>query len=333
MKPKLTFFCELPASDLLALFDDPVVIENLCYLDATISMGILDLSPERAKIVQRLNQAGIPVTAWQLLPKEEGYWYNTRNAPQASMRYMEFKEWSHKYNLQWAGIGVDIEPAFAEMSQFSNQPARLLPLLWKRLWDSQTVTGARAAYSGMVTAMHHDGYTVESYQFPIILDERKAGSTILQRVAGIVDLDVDREILMLYTSFMRPNGPGIFWSYAQEAGAVGIGNTGGGVDIKGVVDLPPITWEEFQRDLLLAHRLNKAIYIFSLEGCVQQGFLARLKSFNWEQLVQPPVDHARKVSWVRDLAHVLLWASARPLVIIVLLILVNRLLKGSKKRH
>ena len=131
MKPKLTFFCELPASDLLALFDDPVVIENLCYLDATISMGILDLSPERAKIVQRLNQAGIPVTAWQLLPKEEGYWYNTRNAPQASMRYMEFKEWSHKYNLQWAGIGVDIEPAFAEMSQFSNQPARLLPLLWK----------------------------------------------------------------------------------------------------------------------------------------------------------------------------------------------------------
>ena len=185
----------------------------------------------------------------------------------------------------------------------------------------------------MVTAMHHDGYTVESYQFPIILDERKAGSTILQRVAGIVDLDVDREILMLYTSFMRPNGPGIFWSYAQEAGAVGIGNTGGGVDIKGVVDLPPITWEEFQRDLLLAHRLNKAIYIFSLEGCVQQGFLARLKSFNWEQLVQPPVDHARKVSWVRDLAHVLLWASARPLVIIVLLILVNRLLKGSKKRH
>lgn len=34
---------------------------------------------------------------------------------------------------------------------------------------------------------------------------------------GLVDLEVDREVLMLYTSFMPNFGPALLWSCAPEA--------------------------------------------------------------------------------------------------------------------
>ena len=80
MKPRLTFFCELEADALETLFADSSVIDNLVTLEASVSLGILDLSPGRAAVVRRLNEAGIPVIAWQLLPKEQGYWFNLGNA-------------------------------------------------------------------------------------------------------------------------------------------------------------------------------------------------------------------------------------------------------------
>ena len=84
--PKLTFFCELEADELQALFADSSVIKNLLALEASVSLGILDLTSERAGVVHSLNEAGIPVIAWQLLPMEQGYWFNVSNAAQASTR-------------------------------------------------------------------------------------------------------------------------------------------------------------------------------------------------------------------------------------------------------
>jgi hypothetical protein len=54
---------------------------------------------------------------------------------------------------------------------------------------------------------------------PPIADERRAGSTLLQRVLGLVDLSTDREVWMNYTSFMHGIGPGLLWSYGSEAAA------------------------------------------------------------------------------------------------------------------
>ena len=86
---------------------------------------------------------------------------------------------------------------------------------------------------------------------------------------------------MLYTSVMRPYGPGILSSYAQEAETIAIGSTGGGVDV-GVLDQSPLEWEELVRDLRLAWFWCNDIYVFSLEGCVQQNYLTRLKGFKWD---------------------------------------------------
>jgi hypothetical protein len=44
---------------------------ELVELRAEVAVAILDFAPERAAVVRRLNQAGIPVIAWIMLPKEE----------------------------------------------------------------------------------------------------------------------------------------------------------------------------------------------------------------------------------------------------------------------
>jgi hypothetical protein len=90
-----------------------------------------------------------------------------------------------------------------------------------------------------------------------------------------------------------------------------VGSTGGGPDIPGHPQVPALDWDELVRDLRLARRWSDALLIHSLEGCVQQGFLGRLRSFDWAQAVAPP-ETARLATDLRRVLRGLLWASAHP---------------------
>ncbi len=314
MKTEITFFCELRAHELKKLFEDRFVFDDLKTLNAGISLGILDLSSERANVVQKLNRLGIPVTAWLLLPEEQGYWFNLGNYTEATARYQEFRAWSEENQLEWAAVGLDIEADINEMKDFANERGAVIQKAIKRLKDTIGYRTAKKAYEALVAQIHADGYLVESYHFPLIVDDRDAKSTVLQRAAGLVDVAVDREVLMLYSSFFRPHGHSILWSYAQKAQAIGIGNTGGGVQTGGLEDVPYLTWDEFATDLRLARHSGKPIYVFSLEGCVTQGFLPRLVTFDWQTEVDLP--KTALVSAGRSGLKGLLWAIERPLVVL-----------------
>ena len=316
MLPAITFFCELESQPLEALFTNPQVIPDLKALNAGVSLGILDLSPERAGVVQRLNKAGIPVTAWLLLPKDQGYWFNSTNVAQAARRYADFKAWSTEYGLKWEAIGLDIEPNINEMKSILQDRSKLFPLILQRLFDAQSCLRAEMAYAGLVSRIQTDGYLVESYHIPVIADERKAGSTLLKRLAGLVDFHANREVLMLYSSLVRPNGDGLIWSYGPQADSIGIGVTGGGVDIEAITNIPALSWAELTRDLRLAYRLKKPVHIFSLEGCVKEGYLSRLRTFDWEGPVTEPVESCQRVHALRRFAQVGLWAAAHPLAVL-----------------
>ena len=101
---------------------------------------------------------------------------------------------------------------------------------------------------------------------------RLTGGSLLRRVFGLVDLPVDRDVFMLYSSFLGKLGSALLWSYGPEAKAIGVGSTGGGVEVG--ANMPVLTWDALVRDLQLARQLGKDIFIFSLEGCVRQGFLS-----------------------------------------------------------
>lgn len=331
--PELTFYCELRSEPLKKLFENRFVMDDLKTLNAKLSLGILDLSVERAQVIKKLNKVGIPVIAWLLLPEEDGYWFNAENYVKAGKRYSDFKHWTAGNKLNWAGIGLDIEPDINYFQELSKKKIKMLPILLKRFSQKKQILDAQSFYRELVEQMHVDGYTVESYHIPLIVDERKAGSTVLQRVMGLVDLSVDKEVLMLYSSFLRPRGNEVLWQYASEAGSIGIGNTGGGVELDGVIDIPPLTWDEFSNDLRTAAKIGKPVHIFCLEGCVAQGFLERLITFRWDE--EPEFSNSSLIKVGRKGLQVVLWTLHRPWVIPVTgLGLISGLIlikKGKKK--
>jgi hypothetical protein len=201
--------------------------------------------------------------------------------------------------------------------------------LLKRVLDMERLRRAQASYSALVAEMHADGYRVDGYYIPYLMDERLAGSTMVQRLAGLVDIPVDREVWMLYTSLFRPYGPGILCSYAANTRAVGVGVTGGGVQL--TIQIPPLTWDELSRDLLLARQHVNDIHIFSLEGCVQQGFLSRLKAFDWDRQVAPPRSLVSGVQAARTALRAALWLTAHPWLILASIVAASRVF-GRRRR-
>ncbi len=314
MHSQLTFFCELDGPHLKKLFESRFVYDDLKTLGASISLGILDFSKERVEIVRRFNQFGIPVTAWLLLPKEDGYWFNLENHARALQRYADFKAWTDTNKLEWSAIGLDIEPDFNQMTDAYFMRPRVLKKVLKRYISKAVLKQASLAYRKLAVTIKDDGYFLETYHFPLIVDERKARSTVAQRIGGLVDVPADREVLMLYSSMFQPIGNRLLWTYAEDAQAIGVGSTGGGVVMQGAKVQPPLNWEEFCTDLRLAWQTGKPVYVFSLEGCVEQNFLPRLVTFDPSGEVEHP--KTALVTGARIGLSGVLWLLESPFVLL-----------------
>lgn len=163
---------------------------------------------------------------------------------------------------------LDIEPEARVFEQIMSSAWGLAPMLVRRLGQTEQTECARKLYSRLVDQIRSDGYRVENYQFPIMADERWTGSTLLQRLLGLADVRTDREVWMLYSSFMRTVGPGMMWTYGHEAPAIAVGTTGGGPDIPGHPRMPVLSWDELVRDLRLAVHLCDQIYVHSLAAWI-----------------------------------------------------------------
>jgi hypothetical protein len=204
------------------------VIDDLKALNATLSLGILDFSKPRAELVKRLNKAGVPVIAWILLPEEEGYWFNIDNHDKAAARYVDFKAWTTEHGLEWAGVGLDIEMDINECaSPSSGGKTGPLP---NGCSQNSSIKSGLPAHSGLSSPGRPDPcrwLPGGELSAPLITDERRARATVLQRALGLVDLASDREVLMLYSSFLR-QGDAALWSYAPEADSVGVGSPAAG---------------------------------------------------------------------------------------------------------
>jgi len=300
---------------LAELFSKPEVLDELSANGDGVALAILDFTEQRAAIIRLLNAQNIPVTAWLLLPNEEGYWFNLRNYPQAVARYRAFREWALRGRLQFKAIGLDIEPTITD-----HTPARAngTQHLFSRAYLAQRnalYPAAREAYLDLVSAIRHDGYEVHTYQYPVIVDDRRSGTTLIQRMLDIVDLPVDQEVLMLYSShfkllFKTDIGGAFIDSYGQHADGIAVGVTGGGFldPITGIVS-PRVSLETFCRDLLIAAQYTDVVHIFSLEGCVDRNWLPELRALDWDKPVFIRWRDRFQISVLRGLLGFVLWCS------------------------
>ena len=248
---------------------------------------------------------------------EQGFYFNAENAPEAAARFAAFDAWSREQGLRWDGVGLDIEPNFAELVSLKGHRWRLFTTLLWRAVDVQHMHRAQQVYSALIANIRSRGYFVQTYQLPYLPVERKAHSFLLDRMLGTVDVRGDQEVLMLYTSYAGPAGAAIIWKLGPDAQSIAICCTDGDPAANPAV----LDWSRFSRDLIVASHFSHVIGVYDLEGCVRQGFLPRLKTMNWSQSVTIPAvairsanHHLRMLRWV-------LWISSHLLYLVFVLLL------------
>jgi len=322
--PRLIFTCcDKTVAAAQSLLADPAVIAALQNLHAGLALAVPDFSPQRASLVRSLNAAGIPLIAWIELPHEQGTYLNTGDFPAAEAAFRQFEQWSAQYALRWQGVGLDIEPNFTDFARLQGHRWRLVRLLASRYVARARVLRARSNYAGLIHQLQARGFFVQTYQLPFIVAEREEHSTLLERLLGVVDVQGDQEALMLYTSYAPEVGAGMIWTLGPHAQAIALGSTEAapGAGSRGA----PLSWERFSQDLIVAAHFSHTLGVYSLEGCVQQGFLGRLQSMDWHQstvIPAPQLHHADRMSrairagiWIGTwlpliVALVLLWIAA-----------------------
>jgi hypothetical protein len=308
--PTLGFACcdhGIPSAQ--ALLADPETIADLKDIHAEIAVPTVDFSPERAQIVRGLNQAGIPVVAWIMLPEEQGIYPNADNEPQAAARFVAFEDWTRAYDLHWAMVGLDIEPNFTQLAALKGHWFRLAGMLIGRSMDGARVLHARRMYAGLIGNIRSQGYSVQTYQMPFIAAERKERSTVLDRLLGTVDVPSDEEYMMIYTSFAPSHGAGMIWELGPESHAIAVGITEG--DPSAGSFGAALNWQEFSDDLIVAGHFSRKIGVYNLEGCVKQGFLPRLKTMDWSQSVPIPQESMRRARRLSMALDCVLWIGSR----------------------
>ncbi len=284
-RPRLIFATDLAGEALLALLCAPGALDMLASQGHAVALDLARLDASRAQAARMLNARGVAVVARLGLPPEEGFAFNLRNYPRALACYQAFRAWAQQRELRFDAVGLSIEPPLDDVtSHLRRGPRALLRRLWLAR-ENILYPAARTAYGELVSAIHHDGYDVHTYQMPVIADDRRAGTTLIQRALDIVDLPSDLDVLLCSSSVPidllgNDLGGALIASYGESADAIGVGSVGeSGPEADGRSQLP---WTALRRDLLLAAQHTDTIYVFSLEDCVQREMLPRIASLDWE---------------------------------------------------
>jgi hypothetical protein len=304
-RPQLIFFTELEGEALHSLLRQPKMLERLVAERYGVALSVARLDKARAQAARLLNTRGVPLIAWLLLPPEAGFAFNLQNYPQAITHYRAFRAWALEHELVFEAVGLEIE---APPDEDPRSPQWGLREIARRFWlagENVLYPSARAAYTEMIGAIRHDGYEVHTFQMPFVADDRRAGTTVVQRALDIMDLPADVDVLMCSSCVPSERldndlGGALIASYGPSADAIGVGSASEDDGGEEVVRLP---WPALQRDLLLAAHHTDTIYLFSLEDCAARGLLDKIVALDWDAPARPV---AGKRALVRGLRWLLL---------------------------
>jgi hypothetical protein len=312
--PQLFFACcNRGPEEARSLFADPRVILSLRNLHAGVAVGTDDLSPNRAQIVQRLNEAGVPLVAGLELPGDQGYYMNSGNAPQAAARFAAFQQWTAQYGLRWSAVGLDIEPDIRLFDDLQHHRLRLASSLLVNYFAFTQARRAREAYSNLIHHIQSQGYKVLTYQLPLIVAERKAHLTVLERLLGIVNVRGDDEVIMIFSGLNQAIGSAMIWTLGPDSQSIAVLGT----DAPGHL----LSWNNFSRDLIVASHFSHLVGVYNLEGAVRLGFLSRLEAMDWRQSATVSAQSLKRAQRLERIARIVLWlVELWPLIVFAVLL-------------
>ena len=313
VRPQLFFACcDQGMSDMDSWVANPEVIAQLQQLHAGLALEISDFSAERAQAVKKLNDDGIPLTAWLVMSREQGHYLNGFNAPEAEQRFTQFDQWTKENGLKWGAVGLDIEPNFDQLKAVAAHKPQFVWFLTKRFFDYGQVERGREAYAALIRRIQAAGYVAQTYQMPFLAEERDAHSTLLERLFGMVDARGNDEVLMAYSSFNHEAGGGIPLLYGPKTDTLAVGTT---LDDK-AAGLTALSWDEFSRDLIVAAHFSRVVGVYSLEGCIRHGYLPRMIAMDWGETVTIPASQIVAAGkFDRNVRHAIGFFSRLPYVL------------------
>jgi hypothetical protein len=311
------------------------VYAHLSIHQMRVCMAIRDTSDLRAEVVRQLNRRRIPVVAW-IVPDEHtaARDYRMHDAAAFSERYQHIHQWSVAQGLRWDAIGIDIEPDIRDTVRFGDDPKVDYQTLIQRFGNRWHIDEATTQYQSVMTRIHADGYHSESYEVPFVRDDRVSQSTVARRLLGLPNLAAHHTVVRLCSSAARPYGPGLIATYAPEYSAVIIGTVDGGDDAN-----HPLSLAELLRDVAHVAACGvKRIYITEMAHIFANGWHEHIAQPTWWRQPLPVADeNHRQVARMRAGLRALLWAGARPAVLLPLLIpvllLVRRMLRHETASH
>jgi hypothetical protein len=334
VQPQLGFACcDQGIAQMQALFAHPDVVADLKSLHAQVAVAIADFSPERAKIVRMLNQQQIPVIAGLMLQTKDGPYFNADDVAEAPAQIAAFEKWTQDNGLHWAAVGIDIEPNFGELAALKNHHWRLITTFAPHAFDSDRMDRAQQAYSAMIRQIQSQGYPVKTYTLPYGPVEQMVHTTVLDRLLGTVDVKGDENDLMIYTSYARPVGSAIILDLGSGAQGIIVGITDGPPPAGS--GFGPLDWDEFSSDLIVASHFAHHLGVYNLEGCVQQGYLSRLRNLEWGRTVVIPAASVSRAKRHVMAFEIALWTLAHLLYFIaaVFLLMIWLFWRWRLRRH
>jgi hypothetical protein len=103
-------------------------------------------------------------------------------------------------------------------------------------------------------------------------------------------------------------GAAIVDELAPDAQAIILGITQG--DPRAGAMGKPLDWNTLSDELIVAAHFTHTVGVFNLEGCVQQGFLARIQTIDWSRTVLIPAAQMRRARRHVRMACVILCVGA-----------------------
>lgn len=194
---RLSWMTDLPSAHLYQMLSDSSMQADLAMLKPTIRMGMVDLDSSRLELIKLLDSLEVPMTAWLLLPNEEGKSLDWKQSERAKQRYEEFLQWTHDHQLNWSGIALAVVPDAKEQEWLDGQRSRYAEHLFSRMYEEEDLLASRVGYQNLIHQMQADGYLVELYMPAYHLDAQKAGSSATQWITGVPILEADVQIPML----------------------------------------------------------------------------------------------------------------------------------------
>jgi hypothetical protein len=311
-QPRLIFATELDGVAALAALRAPGVLDFLAAQGHVVVLDLAQLGDAWVAAARLLNERGVGVIAGLSLSPEKGFGFNLQNYPLAQACYQSFSAWAREHDLQFEAVGLSIEPPLEDVGPDQRRGPRAL---LRRVWlarENVLYPAAQAAYNELSVTIRLDGYEVHTYQMPVIADDRRAGTTLIQRALDIIDLPSDLDVLMCSSSvpidlFGYDLGGALIASYGANADAIGLGSIGEGDP---ATDRhTPLPWAALRRDLLLAAQHTDTIYIYSLEDCVARNLLPEIAGLDWEAPARPALGGRALIALIRTLLLAVLVAG------------------------